>query len=401
MVSSARDSGESVIRRHLGIQWWWLIWVGAGLCVFLCGALLGAVSGGGPGQSHGFLRLLSPAFGGRDRVTILALGVDNSEGRGLADTIIALVVWPKTGEIAALSIPRDSRVVVPGVGTRRINASHAYGGLPLTIETVEMLLGIPLDYYIEVNVAGLVGLVDAIGGIDIEVEKRMHYRDRSQNLLIDLQPGLQHLTGEQAVGYVRFRHDAMGDLGRIERQRKFLRVVAGELLSPTNVRRLPRLADTFVETVETNLTVRDILSLKKIIEQMGPDAMRMASLPASPRTIGGQSVLELDPEEVQQTVDRVLWGQGIRVVILNGTGVAGLAARVAEALEEQGYEILDVGNAERKTASTLILDHRGQTRRAERVSSLLGGGVISAAPDGDNPADVTIILGDDLGRAGR
>ena len=390
-----------MIRRHLGIQWWWLIWVGAGLCVFLCGALLGAVSGGGPGQSHGFLRLLAPAFGGRDRVTILALGVDNSEGRGLADTLIALVVWPKTGEIAALSIPRDSRVVIPGVGTRRINASHSYGGLPLTIETVEMLLGVPFDYYIEVNVSGLVDLVDAIGGIDIEVEKRMHYRDRSQNLLIDLQPGLQHLTGEQAVGYVRFRHDAMGDLGRIERQRKFLRLVAGELLSPENVSHLPKLANTFVETVETNLTVRDVLSLKKIIEQMGPDAMRMASLPAHPRMINGQSVLELDPEEVQQTVDRVLWGQGIRVVIFNGTGVAGLAARVAEALEEQGYEILEVGNAERKTASTLILDHRGQTRRAQRVSSLLGGAVISAAPDGDNPADVTIILGDDLGRAGR
>ena len=390
-----------MIRRHLGIQWWWLIWVGAGLCVFLCGALLGAVSGGGPGQPHGFLRLLAPAFGGRDRVTILALGVDNSEGRGLADTLIALVVWPKIGEMAALSIPRDSRVVIPGVGNRRINASHAYGGLPLTIETVEMLLGIPFDYYIEVNVSGLADLVDAIGGIDVEVEKRMHYRDRSQNLLIDLQPGLQHLTGEQAVGYVRFRHDAMGDLGRIERQRKFLRLVAGELLSPANVRRLPRLADTFVETVETNLTVRDILSLKKIIEQVGPDAIRMASLPARPRMIDGQSVLELDADEVQQTVDRVLWGQGIRVVILNGTSVDGLAARVAEVLEEQGYEILEVGNAERKTASTLILDHRGQTRRAQRVSSLLGGAVISAAPDGDNPADVTIILGDDLGRAGR
>ena len=390
-----------MIRRHLGIQWWWLIWVGAGLCVFLCGALLGAVSGGGPGQPHGFLRLLAPAFGGRDRVTILALGVDNSEGRGLADTLIALVVWPKIGEMAALSIPRDSRVVIPGVGNRRINASHAYGGLPLTVETVEMLLGIPFDYYIEVNVSGLADLVDAIGGIDVEVEKRMHYRDRSQNLLIDLQPGLQHLTGEQAVGYVRFRHDAMGDLGRIERQRKFLRLVAGELLSPANVRRLPRLADTFVETVETNLTVRDILSLKKIIEQVGPDAIRMASLPARPRMIDGQSVLELDADEVQQTVDRVLWGQGIRVVILNGTSVDGLAARVAEVLEEQGYEILEVGNAERKTASTLILDHRGQTRRAQRVSSLLGGAVISAAPDGDNPADVTIILGDDLGRAGR
>ncbi len=390
-----------MIRKHLGIQWWWLIWVGAGLCVFLCGALLGAVSGGGPGQSHGFLRLLAPAFGGRDRVTILALGVDNSEGRGLADTIIVLVVWPKTGEVAALSIPRDSRVVIPGVGTRRINASHAYGGLPLTIATVEMLLGIPFDYYIELNVSGLVDLVDTIGGIDIEVEKRMHYRDRSQNLLIDLYPGLQHLTGEQAVGYVRFRHDAMGDLGRIDRQRKFLRIVVGEILSPDNVTRLPKLADAFVDTVETNLTVRDILSLKKIIEQLGPDAIRMAILPAHPRIIGGQSLLELDADEVQQTVDGVLWGQGIRVVVLNGTGIDGLAARTAETLVRHGYEVLDVANAERKTASTLILDHRGQTRRAQRVSSLLGGAVISAAPDADNPADVTIILGEDLGRAGR
>ena len=388
-------------RRRLSIQWWWLIWVGAGACVFLCGALLGAVSGGGSGQSHGFLQLLAPAFGGRDRVTILALGVDSSQGRGLADTIIALVVWPKAGEIAALSIPRDSRVVVPGVGTERINASHAYGGLPLAMETVEMLLGFPFDYYVEVNVPGLVDLVDAIGGIDIEVEKRMHYRDRSQDLLIDLQPGRQHLGGEQAVGYVRFRHDAMGDLGRIERQRKFIRVVANELLSPQNVSRLPKLADTFVETVDTNLTVRDILSLKRIVDQVGPDAIRMATLPGHPRMIAGQSVLALDSQEVQQAVDRVLWGQGIRVVVLNGTGISGLAAQTAQSLEEHGYEVLEVGNAERNTATTLILDHRGQTRRAERVSSLLGGGVISAAPDGSNPADVTIILGEDFGRAGR
>ncbi len=388
-------------RRLRDIQWWWLIWAGAGACVFLCGALLGAVSAGGPGQSHGFLQLLTPPFGGRDRITILAVGVDTSEGRGLADTIIALAVWPKTGEMAALSIPRDSRVVIPGVGTRRINASHAYGGLPLTLQTVETLLGFPFDYYVEVSVPGLVDLVNAIGGIDIEVEKRMYYRDRSQGLVIDLQPGLQHLDGEQAVGYVRFRHDAMGDIGRIERQRKFLRVIGHELLSPEHVSRLPRLAEAFVETTETNLSIREILSLKKIVEQAGPEAIRMATLPGRPRLIGGQSVLELDAERAQQTVDRVLWGQGIRVVVLNGTDVTGLAARTAESLEEHGYEVLEVGNAERKTATTLILDHRGQARRAERVSSVLGRGVISAAPDGDNPADVTIVLGADIARAAR
>ncbi len=340
--------------------------------------------------------MLAPPFGGRDRVSILAVGIDNSQGKGLADTIICLVVWPKTGEMAALSIPRDSWVYVPGLGERRINSSHSYGGLPLTIETVEMVLGFPMDYYMEVNVSGLVGLVDAMDGIDIEVEKRMYYRDRSQDLLIDLQPGMQHLDGKQAVGYVRFRHDAMGDLGRIERQRKFLRAVASELLSPEKVARLPKLANSFVETVSTNLAVKDILSLKKLVENIGPDGIRMATLPGNPTTVHGQSVLVMDSEEVQQTVDRVLWGQGITVAVLNGTGVGGLASRTAEVLEENGYDVLEIGNAEKQTHTTLIVDHRGQARRAERVQTVIGGGVVSASPDGQNPADVTVILGDDL-----
>ena len=378
-------------------RWWWLIWAAAGACIFLCGALLGAVtSGGGRGGSHGFLEFLAPPFGGRDRVSILAVGVDNSEGRGLADTIIAIAVWPKTGEIAAMAIPRDSYVHIPGVGDRRINASHAFGSLPLTIETVELLLGFPFDYYVEVNVQGLADLVDAVGGVEIDVEKRMHYQDRAQNLLIDLQPGLQRLGGKDAVGYVRFRHDAMGDIGRIERQRQFLRAVTRELLSPNNVSRLPRLAQTFVDTVQTNLSVRDILTLKRIVEQTGADGIRMATAPAAPIRLANQSVLQLDPVELQRIVDRVLWGQGIRVVVLNGTSISGLASRVAEKLKEHGYDVLEIGNAERRTETTLILDHRGYARRAQRVASAVGCGVISAEPDGDNPADVTIILGSDM-----
>jgi LCP family protein required for cell wall assembly len=311
------------------------------------------------------------------------------------------MVWPKTEEIAALSIPRDSWVVVPGLGESRINASHSYGGLPLTVETVETLLGLPFEYYVEVNVSGLVKLIDAIGGVDIEVEKRMRYRDRSQHLEIDLQPGLQHLNGEQAVGYARFRHDATGDLGRIERQQKFLRAVAREVLSPKHMVGVPKLANAFVNTVTTNMTVRDVLSLKRILEQAGPEGIRMATLPATPGTVHGQSVLELDPQQVQQAVDRVLFGEGIRVTVLNGTEVSGLAAQTAELLAENGYDVVEVGNAERTTETTLVIDHRGQSRRAERVSNVIGGGVISVAPDGENPADVTVILGRDMERAGR
>jgi LCP family protein required for cell wall assembly len=389
-------------RRPSRFQWWWLIWAAAGLCLFMSGALVGAVSnGGGFGPQAGFFQFLAPPFGDKERVSILAVGVDNSQGRGLADTIIALMVWPKTEEIAALSIPRDSWVVVPGLGESRINASHSYGGLPLTVETVETLLGLPFEYYVEVNVSGLVKLIDAIGGVDIEVEKRMRYRDRSQHLEIDLQPGLQHLNGEQAVGYARFRHDATGDLGRIERQQKFLRAVAREVLSPKHMVGVPKLANAFVNTVTTNMTVRDVLSLKRILEQAGPEGIRMATLPATPGTVHGQSVLELDPQQVQQAVDRVLFGEGIRVTVLNGTEVSGLAAQTAELLAENGYDVVEVGNAERTTETTLVIDHRGQSRRAERVSNVIGGGVISVAPDGQNPADVTVILGRDMERAGR
>jgi len=392
-------SAVDVLRSRRGrFAWWWLIWFAAGACVLLCGVLLGAATGGGEGRASGFFQLFAPPFGGRERVSILAVGVDNSQGQGLADAIIAMVVAPKTGEVAALAVPRDSWVLVPGVGTHRINASHSYGGLPLTIETVELLLGFPFDSHIEVNVPGLVDLVDAIGGIDLDVEKRMYYRDRSQGLLIDLKPGVQHLDGKDAVGYIRFRHDAMGDLGRIERQRSFIRVLAEKLLSPEQVARLPAIAEKFVDTVTTDLTVRDLLTLKKVVEQVGPEGIRMATLPGHPNMVKGQSVLLLDAEEVQQTVDRVLWGQGIRVVVLNGTGINGLAASTAEMLEEQGYEVLEIGNAERRANTTLILDHRGRTKRAERVSQVLGRGVVSAEPDGECPADVTVILGTDFRR---
>jgi len=322
--------------------------------------------------------------------------VDDSEGRGLADTVIAVVVWPRSGEIAALSIPRDSRVYIPGVGSRRINEAHSFGGLPLMIETVELLLGFPFDYYVEVNVPGLVELVDAMGGIDMEVEKRMYYRDRAQNLVIDLQPGRQHLNGRQAVGYIRFRHDAQGDLGRIERQHKFLSVAADHLLSSDRLAGIPKLADTFVETVTTNLTVRDMLSLKKVLQAAGRDGIRMATVPGRPRLVNDQSILELDAREVQQAVDRVLWGEGATIAVLNATHLSGLATRTAARLERTAYEVVAVGNAEQMSNTTVILEHRGHSRAAQQLAAALGAGVVSSAPDPDSQADLTVILGRDL-----
>ena len=367
---------KQTTRKRITFSWWWLIWAAAGLCLLLFGAGLGVMTSAGASATR-LGRLLAPRFGGRSHVSILLVGVDKSEGRGLADTLMVCVVQPRTGEVGVLSIPRDSRVELPGVGIRRINAAHSFGGMPLTIETVELLLGLPLDYYVEMNVAGTVELVDAIGGADIEVERRMYYRDRSQGLLIDLQPGFQRLDGEQAMEYVRFRHDATGDLGRVARQREFLRAVAGRLLAPEMVSRIPRLIDVFLDNVE---------------------GIRMETLPGQPRIVGGQSMIELDAAPVQRAVNRVLWGHGVTVVVLNGTDVAGLAAETAAKLERRGCHIVDIGNADELADTTRIVDHRNQTARAQRVFGWLGCGAISAAPDAAAEADVTVILGADMVR---
>jgi len=395
-VSEASDilAGRQLYHKEpTGFQWWWLIWAAAGVCVFLCGAALGVVSSGSGGW---FGEFLAPPFGGADHVSILMVGMDNSKGKGLADTIIVAMVSPPTGEISAISIPRDSRVDIPGVGRTRINASHSYGGMQLTQQTVELLLGFHIDHYIEVNVSGLVKLVDAIGGVDIDVEKRMHYTDRSQKLYIDLQPGLQHLDGTQAMGYVRFRHDALGDIGRMERQRQFLHAVMKKLFSPEHVLDIPKMADTFVQTVNTDLTPHDILALRRIVDTNGPEAIHTATLPASPVRVGGASMLELDPEGVREVVNKVLLHQGVTVSVLNATAVEGLASRVADDLQQKGCDVVNVGNAQKQSETTLIVDHRNSARRAERVAAWLGKGVLTVEPDGENPADVTVILGRDM-----
>jgi hypothetical protein len=208
---------------------------------------------------------------------------------------------------------------------------------------------------------------------------------------------MQHLDGTQAMGYVRFRHDVTGDLGRMERQRHFLRAVISQVTNPSNVSRLPQMAQAFTEIVNTDLSVKELLTLKRLVEQAGPDGVRAESLPGEPVMLHGQSMIELNSDAVRETVDRVLRGQGLTVRVLNGTDISGLAGRVASQLEETGCDITEVANAAGKSDTTFIISHRGGSRRAERVSEWLGGaGVISVQPDGGSSSDVTVVVGRDL-----
>jgi len=122
-----------------------------------------------------------------------------------------------TKSVSLLSVPRDTRVKIPGHGWDKINHAYANGGSQLSQKAVENLLGIPIDYYVTIDFAGFYKIVDAVGGVDVDVEKRMYYEDPYDELVIDIQPGMQHMNGKTAIQYVRYR-DSEGDIGRIERQ---------------------------------------------------------------------------------------------------------------------------------------------------------------------------------------
>ena len=143
---------------------------------------------------------------------ILLLGVDeanyNEQGereRPRTDTMLFLAVRPEQGRAALFSIPRDSLIEIPGVGMERINMAHVHGGYELTKSLVEKIMEMPVDRYLMLDFQSFEEIVDLVGGVEVTVDKRMLYEDHSAGFSIDLQPGRQRLTGNQALGFVRFR----------------------------------------------------------------------------------------------------------------------------------------------------------------------------------------------------
>src|SRR5262249_29650436 len=130
------------------------------------------------------------------------------------DTIIAVSLDLTNRKAYALSVPRDLRVEIPDHGTSRINDAYRFGGIPLTLETIQNFLDVSFDYYAIIKLGAVHRLVDAVGGLDVNVEKEMDYDDNWGHLHVHLKIGKQHLDGEAVEGYARFRHDNEGDFGR-------------------------------------------------------------------------------------------------------------------------------------------------------------------------------------------
>ena len=219
---------------------------------------------------------------------ILCAGIDKGETN--ADTIVLISFDSVKKEVNLLSIPRDTMSNVSRV-VRKINASFGEGGIENTIKEVEMLTNLHIDRFIVTTFDGFEKVIDALGGIDMEIPESISYQDTHQDLNINLQKGLQHLDGKTALHFVRYRYGYnTGDIGRIGAQQIFFKNLANKLTSSDMIKALPALAETLRGDMKTNLSIPEIFWFAK--ESFSIDLSKnvhMFLLPGSSRTVDGLS----------------------------------------------------------------------------------------------------------------
>lgn len=204
------------------------------------------------------------------RKNVVVLGVDQlmEEDNGQrSDTIFVMMFDPEKRQCSLLNIPRDTRVQMEVNGKPdydKINAAYTYGNVQNTMKVLEEFLGIQIDHYLMIDVSGFKRVVDAIGGVDLYVDRDMQYDDFKQGLHINLKAGQQHLDGEHAMQYVRFRKE-YGDIGRIRRQQRFLWAVQQKIVSGQMLMKIPGLTKELISMVKTNLPIADMLPMARTL----------------------------------------------------------------------------------------------------------------------------------------
>ncbi|MGE7672147.1 LCP family protein [Lysinibacillus sp. NPDC094403] len=211
-----------------------------------------------------------------DNVSILFVGVDDSENRGQgsehsrSDALILATLNNKTKTIKMLSIPRDSYVYIPSVGHKdKITHAHAYGGTLSTIDTVEKLLDVPIDYYVRMNFNAFIDVVDALGGIEAEVPYKLHEKDEFDRNAINLEPGMQHLNGSQALALARTRKQD-NDIERGKRQQEILTAIINKVSSVESISKYDDVIKALGDNMKTNMTFSEMKSFLSYLSQGMP-----------------------------------------------------------------------------------------------------------------------------------
>mgnify|MGYP001427265584 CR=1 FL=1 len=362
-----------------------------------------------------------------ERTNILILGSDieySRRGKILptrSDTILVASLDPLNKRVNVLSVPRDTRVHIPGRhGYDKINAALAYGGSMLAAQTVSDFLQVPIHHWIMLKLDGVENLVDALGGVEIDVERNMSYYDRSAGLRISLKKGPQILDGAKAHQYIRFRHDAYGDIGRVQRQQRFLQAVSQKLLDPMTLTRLPQLLEVAKANVETSMSTPQLFQYANWAKGLTLDAVHMVMVPgefSGERYTASYWLPNMD--ETRRIARSMLTDEGelmaaepvmgvapvsaevkreTRITVLNGTGRTGIANEAAQLLRSDGWTVWTVStHSSSDVTRTRIISQKGDEAVGGAIAHTLG---VQAEPVaasvGDIQTDFTVVLGRDF-----
>lgn len=216
-------------------------------------------------------------------INVLVLGIDSVEGTHRADTMFVLGVNPSKASVNMISIPRDTRVIVDGKARKINGILTRYGYMPLR-GMLEELFKIKIHRHVEMGFDGFENIINLMGGVDIYIDKPMHYDDYRGNLHIHFDPGINHLDGKKALDYVRFRSDNMADLGRIKRQQQFVKALVDKIMTPSGFVRLPKIVSKAIEHIKTDFTLNELVTIIKGFNSYKITFKNM-SLPGEPRYI--------------------------------------------------------------------------------------------------------------------
>lgn len=248
-----------------------------------------------------------------ERINVLLLGTDEGDSEDFdkdipkrTDAMLLVSFDPDKNRVSILSLPRDTRVEIPGRrGYDKINAAYAYGGVKLAKRTVSNLLQVPIDYYMQVDWQGFIKVVDMLGGVDLDVEKNMDYEDPYADLEIHLKKGYQHLDGNKAGQYVRFRHDEMGDIGRAERQQKFLKALSKQAFTVGNMVKMPVIISTATDYVHTDMDFITMIRAANCLRIFGDSGLKTASLKGDFYETPNASYWRTNTRLINETLDEL------------------------------------------------------------------------------------------------
>ena len=375
----------------------------------------------------------------QERANILLLGIDKraqEKGPSRTDTVIVLTIDPQTKSAAMLSVPRDLWVSIPGYSEGRINTAHFLGerdrypggGPALAKKAVQYALGIPIHYYVRINFEGFEKLIDAIGGITINVEEAIHdekYPDSNYGYMtVDIPAGVQRMDGKTALQYARARHGG-SDFQRAQRQQDVIKAVRDKVFSLNiPLTKIPEMLRIAGDSVQTDLGLGNMYELAKLGREIGSQNIKSAvideSMTTPQMTPDGAQVLIPNRERIREVVKDLFGGpaptaaaglsekeliaqEGAKIEVQNGTLTAGLAQRTADYLKGLGYAVVSFSNADRADyASTIIIDYTGKANTVSWLARRFGvvPGNIRQSKSVPSTVDVRLVLGQDYAVSG-